>query len=418
MSAAIQPTEYPLPGNWDRCQLRRVAKIENGADYKGIEVPEGGYPVYGSGGPFARASECLSHGPSVLFGRKGTIDKPLLVTEPFWTADTMFYTRLATSVVPRFLHYYATSIPYRFYSTNTALPSMTQNDLAGHEIPLPPKRTQQEIADFLDRETARIDTLIEKQEKLIETLRERWAATIVDGVTGGTASPRSKSGNATSLLTTHVPNGWHLDRLKHSIESIRAGAWGSEPDGSDDALVVRVADFDRPKLQVRTGFESLRSIAPSDVRKRELRDGDLLLEKSGGGEKSPVGFTVMYRGAREKPVIPSNFVSRIRVRPGLWPRYWLYVHQALYVGRVTARSVLQTTGIQNLDQRSYLDEVVPYPPLNRQREIAIRLDDECGQINTLIAKAERFVELAKERRSALITAAVTGQIEVGEMAVA
>ena len=160
--------ESSLPEGWDWVQLRRVATIQNGADYKSVEVADGGYPVYGSGGAFRLASDYLYDGESVLFGRKGTIDKPLHVTGRFWTVDTMFYTTLSDRIVGRYLFYCATTIPYAYYSTSTALPSMTQGDLAGHKIPLPPRDEQRAIADFLDEQTSRIDTLIGNQVELIE----------------------------------------------------------------------------------------------------------------------------------------------------------------------------------------------------------------------------------------------------------
>lgn len=70
-----------------------MAKIQNGCDYKHVQV-EDGYPVIGSGGQFTYATEFLYQGESVLFGRKGTIDKPLYINDAFWTVDTMYYTEI------------------------------------------------------------------------------------------------------------------------------------------------------------------------------------------------------------------------------------------------------------------------------------------------------------------------------------
>jgi type I restriction enzyme S subunit len=109
-----------LPDRWEVVQMRRLVTFRNGADYKDVEVDEGGFPVYGSGGEFRRASNYLYDGPSVLFGRKGTTDRPLLVSGKFWTVDTMFYTELGDAIEPRFLHHYATTMPFSYYSTSTA----------------------------------------------------------------------------------------------------------------------------------------------------------------------------------------------------------------------------------------------------------------------------------------------------------
>ena len=82
-----------IPDQWKLCRLKFMAKIKNGQDYKSIDVEEG-YPVMGSGGQFACASNFMYDQESVLLGRKGTIDKPLYINEPFWTVDTMYYTEI------------------------------------------------------------------------------------------------------------------------------------------------------------------------------------------------------------------------------------------------------------------------------------------------------------------------------------
>ena len=92
-----------VPSHWTIKPLKRLARICNGKDYKSVEVAEGGYPVYGSGGEFRRAGSYLFDGESVLLGRKGTIDKPLHVNGKFWTVDTMFFCRIEPDTNGRFL---------------------------------------------------------------------------------------------------------------------------------------------------------------------------------------------------------------------------------------------------------------------------------------------------------------------------
>jgi type I restriction enzyme S subunit len=134
------------------------------------------------------------------------------------------------------------------------------------------------------------------------------------------------------------------------------------------------------------------------------------LEKSGGGEKSPVGFVVMYD--RDEPAVTSNFVARVVLRPGMEPRFWTYVHGANYGRRLTARSIKQSTGIQNLDQSSYFNEMAAIPELPEQVAIADFLDRETALLDASIADAREAIALSRERRAALISAAVTGKIDV------
>ncbi|MEU6661789.1 restriction endonuclease subunit S [Streptomyces sp. NPDC046821] len=200
-----------------------------------------------------------------------------------------------------------------------------------------------------------------------------------------------------------VPEHWEVKRLKFSISSTQTGFWGSEPTGGeDDVLCVRVADFDRPRLKVSDEIPTVRSVKKSDQVHRILKQGDLLLEKSGGTAVNPVGFVGIFEGAKS-PAISSNFLTRLRLAKGQHPQYWLYAHAASYVTRLTARSVKQTTGIQNLDQDSYFDELFPFPPYEEQVAIADYLDRETAQIDTLIDEQRRLVTLLRERRNAVRT---------------
>lgn len=197
-------------------------------------------------------------------------------------------------------------------------------------------------------------------------------------------------------VNSPLPKGWSLQRIKTSVADARNGLWGEEPTGGpDDVWCIRVADFDRGSASVSGNTMTFRSITELERRSKEVLDGDLLLEKSGGGEKSPVGFVVQYRG--DNPAVTSNFVSRLRTARGHDARFWLYVHSALYSQRITERSIKQTSGIQNLDQSSYFDEKVPVPRLGVQTQIAHFLDRETAQIDELISKQEQLIRLANER---------------------
>jgi type I restriction enzyme S subunit len=168
---------------------------------------------------------------------------------------------------------------------------------------------------------------------------------------------------------------------------------------------VRVADFDRVSFRVDIADPTLRSIEPGVVAARGLHSGDLLLEKSGGGENQPVGAVVLYDHTVQ--AVCSNFMARVTVAEGHQARFLTYLHAALYAFRVNTRHIKQSTGIQNLDSASYLSESTGLPPEPEQSAIAAFLDRETARIDALVAKKERLIELLQEKRTALITRAVT-----------
>lgn len=174
----------PFPGEWQRRKLGYLVNFRNGKETAGVENPEGCYPVYGSGGEFKRADDYLHDGPSVLFGRKGTIDRPLLVDGRFWTVDTMYYTEIGPEVDPKFLHYWATIAPFSLLATDTALPSMTSTELSQLFVEYPDLVTQRRIAVEIDRETAELDAMLADISELRDLLAERRAAVIAAAVTG------------------------------------------------------------------------------------------------------------------------------------------------------------------------------------------------------------------------------------------
>jgi type I restriction enzyme S subunit len=116
----------------------------------------------------------------------------------------------------------------------------------------------------------------------------------------------------------------------------------------------------------------------------------------------------------DQPAVCSNFIARMPVASGHNPSFLRYVHAALYEAGVNERAIKQSIGIQNLDADYYLKQQVPLPPLDEQRVIATYLDRETERIDALIDKIQDAIDRLKEYRTALISAAVTGQIDVRE----
>ena len=173
-----------------------------------------------------------------------------------------------------------------------------------------------------------------------------------------------------------VPSHWALRRLRATVEGCVNGVWGNEPNGRDDLICVRVADFDRGRFRIQLERKTMRAVIPSERARRLLRKGDLLLEKSGGGDLQPVGVVMLYE--HDDPAVCSNFVARMPVASPHHPRYLAYLHSHLYALKLNVRSIKQTTGIQNLDSYSYLVLV---------RKSGIRGRDAGGKRLRIISKS-------------------------------
>ncbi|WP_185173033.1 hypothetical protein [Rothia nasimurium] len=188
---------------------------------------------------------------------------------------------------------------------------------------------------------------------------------------------------------------------KYAFEPVIAGTWGNEcKNDENDVICYRAADFDYEHLKVNESAGVVRNIAPSEFVVKALHPGDILIEKSGGGEKTLVGRSVLFDS--NKASVCSNFVSVLRPKSGQSSRYWNYQLAALYSNRGTEPFIKQSTGIQNLDVKAYLSQHVPVRSFEEQERIADELDRELTEIDELIAECVQLSVLAEERRLSAI----------------
>ncbi|GGJ05282.1 restriction endonuclease subunit S [Paenibacillus hunanensis] len=209
-----------------------------------------------------------------------------------------------------------------------------------------------------------------------------------------------------------VPENWSVDRLKSSVKSLKNGVWGDDPKGNEnDVFCVRVADFNRNKYEVETEEFTVRNLGREKQKAFILKKGDLLIEKSGGGDNQPVGFVVRYN--REEPAIYANFMARMHLNEKIsCSNFFKYVHSSIYANRINVRSIKQTTGIQNLDTDYYLQEIVVYPTLQEQIKISEFLDQKTAEIDSLITDKEKLIALSEKQRQAIITETVTKGLDL------
>lgn len=202
-----------------------------------------------------------------------------------------------------------------------------------------------------------------------------------------------------------MPSHWDCVRLKNTIHDTVNGVWGDEPTGEGDIACIRVGDFDRTKYRAIDSNITYRNIAPSQLKRRILNKGDLLIEKSGGGDRQPVGQVVSYD--LDIPAVCSNFIAKITLTDGLNSRYLCYLFSVLYGLRINVRSIKQTTGIQNLDSEQYFNELVVLPPLEEQIQIVDFLHRKVEQIDEVIAEKGRLMALLQEQRETIVKETIT-----------
>ena len=207
-----------------------------------------------------------------------------------------------------------------------------------------------------------------------------------------------------------MPSSWELHRLKSCIADRTSGAWGNEATGGEgDMICLRIADFDYDRFSFKstpTELLTKRNYDQTTIKTLQLQKGDILIEKSGGGEKTPVGRTVIFD--KEYPALYANFMDRLRCSDFVLGKWLQYVFVTFYKNEFSRNYIKQTTGIQNLDLTSLLSsERIPIPSPEEQARIVNFLDNECARIDAVIEQTRASIEEYKKLKQAVITHSVT-----------
>ena len=150
-----------------KLKYKDVLKIKSGKDQKQVENKNGKYPILGTGGQIGKTNSFLYDKPSVLIGRKGTINKPQYMESPFWTVDTLFYSHIYEPNIPKYLFYSFQNVNWKKYDESTGVPSLSSSTIENVECNIPSPNEQIKVANFLSL----LDKKIELQTKKIEDLK-------------------------------------------------------------------------------------------------------------------------------------------------------------------------------------------------------------------------------------------------------
>lgn len=421
----------PIPAHWQVLALSRVLQapvtdgphltptfLDEGIPFLSVDGIQDGELVF-EGCRFISQSDHLEFSRKaaprvndILMGKAASIGKIARVktTEAFSIWSPLALIRVSDELcLPAFAEY-ALKSPGVQAQVTTLANSNTQLNIGMKDIPklrfsLPPLREQTAIATFLDRETGKIDALIAEQEKLLALLAEKRQATISHAVTKGMNPdvPMKDSGLA---WLGEVPVHWGLRQLKTVSAFTTSGPRGwSDRISEDGNLFIQSGDLNEAmgvefsnakRVVVENGAEAMRT---------QLSDGDVVVCITG----AKTGNVAVCSSVPE-PSYVNQHLCLIRPDEMVYPSF-LAAQLKSRVGQVQFE--LSQYGLkQGLSLENVCETLVVLPPLQEQEAIAAFINTETAKIDALKAESARAIALLKERRSALIAAAVTGQIDV------
>lgn len=232
---------------------------------------------------------------------------------------------------------------------------------------------QRRIAKELKKKDDLIESLISELEAKEIQIKNYFNCMLLEMISG----KGEKTAIENSFWLKSVQKGWKVHRIKDLFELTIGGLWGDEPQGEKDIGVLRVNNFNRTTNTVDFSKEiTMRNFEDKNLEDRTVRKGDFLVEKSGGGENSPVGGFFLVEETPEQVTVFSNFINLARLSKEYaeYAPFLKYVFKTMYNLGVTKIFVKQTTGIQNLDFPELITEIVALPDLTEAKEIVKELD--------------------------------------------
>ncbi len=282
------------------------------------------------------------------------------------------------------------------------------------ELPFPPIDEQTVVAAFLDRETAKIDALIAEQEKLTALLAEKRQATISHAVTRG-LNPDFPMRDSGVAWLGEVPAHWTLCALRRVISRIEQG-WSPEcysrPADGHEWGVLKTGCVNGGVFNAGENKALPETLEPE--LRIEVRDGDVLMSRA-SGSPSLVGAVACVSSPPPRLML-SDKIFRLHMVSWMLPRFFVMGFQSKYLRYQIEQAISGAEGLaNNLPQSSLRSFTIAVPPEAEQQKIIDFLESEMLKLDALSLASERAISLLKERRGALITAAVTGQIDVRDV---
>ena len=402
-----------IPQDWQKIRLKFVARFAYGDSLPSGQREEGEVPVYGSNGIVGYHDIANALSPAVIVGRKGSFGKVTYSEFPSFAIDTTYFidSRYSKQSL-RWLYYALQTLELDKLSQDTGVPGLSRENAYEYYLGLPPDDVQKAIASFLDRKTAAIDTLIAKKQRLIQLLEEKRTGLINQAVTKG-LNPYAPMKDSSISWICEIPMHWKVLRLK-LIAEVRSGV-AKRRDLKDKNIIelpyLRVAN-------VQDGYLDLSDIANiaievSEERKFLLRKGDILMNE--GGDDDKLGRGAVWEGQIE-PCIHQNHVFAVRPFKGI-NSYWINLTtQASYLKHFFLTRAKRTTNLASISSSSLKESPILFPPTQEQEEIIAKLQKDLEQNQKIYTTIVLQIEKLQEYRQSLITAAVTGKINVNRFA--
>lgn len=406
-----------VPGHWNVNQMKHRMRMRmRYGDALASEIrEESKIDVFGSNGVVGAHSITNTKAPAIVVGRKGSYGKIVWAENGGFVIDTAYAIDIETTNEDlRWVYFALQPLGLDSLSQDTGVPGLAREKAYSIQIAVPPLVEQQSIATFLDRETAKIDALIAEQQRLIELLKEKRQAVISHAVTTG-LNPDVPMKDSGIEWLGEVPEHWSNHFKLNDLTLPQRNSFVNGPFGSD-LLAAELIQDGVPVIYIRdlkaAGYARISEWCVTEEKAKQLSfctviPGDILVAKVG----DPPGLAVLYPTGEPLGVITQD-VIRIRVNENIVDQgFLIYLLNSDY-GRALIDNISVESTRTRVSLGDYKQLRMIVPPKEEQISIVTFLNGETTKLDTLTTEAQHAIDLLKERRTALISAAVTGKIDV------
>lgn len=401
-----------LPRDWQTKALKRVSLLRYGDSLAVEDREDGDTPVYGSNGVVGTHSCANQLAPGLVVGRKGSYGKVTYCDEPCFVIDTAYgIDASCTRHDMRWLYYVVSSSTIESKMRDSPVPGLASRDAYRIELPVPPSTEQKRIAAYLDASCAAIDRAVATKQQQLETLDALRKSIIQKAVTQG-LNPEVEVKDSGIHYLLRVPRHWKVAKLKRLIaEPLSYGL--NEPGTEENPewpRYIRITDFGADgKLR----DETFRSLPPEIAETAPLKEGDILLARSG----ATVGKSFLFTNYAGDACYAGYLIKARSARHLLIPDY-LYLYTRSHSYETWKNLIFTQATIQNISATKYGYLEVPVPPLNEQCAILDHLRSELSRTDQLEAILRNQIETITAYRKSLIHECVTGQRRITDADVA
>ncbi len=401
-----------IPKHWEILRLKRVTRFGYGDSLSEQDREHGDISVYGSNGSVGLHNCSNTKKPCLIIGRKGSFGKVVYSDKLCFAIDTTYYVdSTQTTQDIKWLYYCLQYLKLDAISKDSAIPGLAREDAYNKFLPFCDSEEQKAIADFLNKETARIDSLVQKKEQQIELLKEKRSVLITQSVTKG-LNPNVKMKDSGVEWLGKIPKHWETlpirSLAKKGYRCFIDGDWIETPYICTEGIrLIQTGNIGIGEYKEQ-GFRYIDKQTFYKLRCTEVKYNDILICRLA----EPVGRACLAPNLKCK-MITSVDVCILKLATRFESKFIVYaLSNQDYLSWVT--SVCRGSTRDRISRSMLGSMKIQVPPLSEQKAIADFLDKETTRIDSLIEKIKKSIALLKEYRSSLITSAVTGQIDVRE----